>query len=346
MHHPEAHNRPGHYRVLKSQSGTPLVPRYLEHASPADANIFAGQAPPNPRVGGAADVPLVYMNMDLQISNATRSFSDFTGVPSLGGRKLMDIVSPTDRDKVYRLQRVFEEERGEREPNYLPPIYGKPEEDRVIQSFGLNLDDILPFRNERQELFTFLEPSGQQRNYQVRLGLAKKESTYFVALILVIPPTPITSQEMYQMSSSPYHPREAGYGFRTPQQSFAPPPQVSSYSQYPTHFDEPRVHDPQMYRQPPLLPSNSTCAPGPTSNIPSYTQPFPRAEYVQTQNPQQIPRSELVQAQVQRQSEFRLPPLQRQPGAPSTAPRGDDRGGRVDIGGLLEDPESQRKPSR
>lgn len=347
IHHPEALNRTGHYRVLKSQSGTPLVPRYLEHALPADANIFATQALQNPRLGGAQDVPLAYLNMDLQISNATRSFSDFLGVPSLGGRKLLDIVSLADRDKVYRLQRVFEEERLEREPNYLPPIYGKPEEDRVIQSFGLNLDEVLPFRNERQELLTFQEPSGQQRSYQVRLGLAKKESTYYVVLILVIPTTPATSQELYQMSSSPYLPRDAGYGFRTPQQSFAPPPSMPSYSQYPTQYGEPRVHDAQMsFRQPPPLPSNSSCAPGPAPNIPSYSQPFPRAEFGLAQNPRQIPRSELVQAQTQHQSEFRLPPLQHQPGPPSAAPRGDDRGGRVDIGGLLEDPEAQRKPSR
>jgi hypothetical protein len=346
LHHPDALNRSGPYRVLKSQSGTPMVPRYLEHASPADANIFAGQAPPNPRVGGPQDVPLAYLNMDLQISNASRSFSELLGIPSLGGRKLLDIVASTDRDKVYRLQRVFEDERQEREPNYLPPIYGKTEEDRVIQSIPLNLDEGVPFRTERQELLTFQEASGQQRSYQVRLGLAKRESTYYVVLILVIPAPPATSQEMYQMSSSPYHPREASYGFRTSQQSFVPPPPMSSYSQYPTQYAEPRGHDPQMtFRQPPPLPSNSSCAPGPAPSIPSYAQPFPRAEYGQVQNPRQIPRSEISQAQPAHQSEFRLPPLQRPPGAPSAPPRGDDRGGRVDIGGLLEDPKAQRKPS-
>jgi hypothetical protein len=344
LHHPEGLNRSGPYRVLKSQSGTPMVPRYLEHASPADANIFAGQAPPIPRVGGAQDVPLAYLNMDLQISNASRSFSDLLGMPSLGGRKLLDIVASTDRDKVYRLQRVFEDERQEREPNYLPPIYGKAEEDRVIQSIPLNLDDGVPFRTERQELLTFQEPSGQQRSYQVRLGLAKRESTYYVVLILAIPAPSAATQEMYQMSSSPYHPREASYGFRTPQQSFAPPTPISSYSQYQTQYGEPRGHDPQLaFRQPPALPSNSSCAPSSAPAIPSYAQPFPRSEYGQVQDPRQIPRSEVPQVQPPHQSEFRLPPLQRPPGAPPAPPRGDDRGGRVDIGGLLEDPEAQRK---
>lgn len=344
MHHPDAHNRSGSYRILKSHSGAPLVPRYLEQASSADANIFTGQAPLNPRVGGAQDLPLAYLNMDLQISSASRSFSDLLGMPSLSGRKLLDIVALTDRDKVYRLQRLFEDERLEREPNYLPPIYGKAEEDRVIQSIGLTIDEV-PFRTERQEFLVFQEPSGQQRSYQVRLGLAKKESTYYVVLILVIPTTSTTSQEMYSASST-YHPREVSYGFRTSQQPFAPP--MPSFQQYPTQYSEPRAHESQMaFRQPPPLSSNSTCAPGLATSIPSYTQPFPRAEYGQTQNPLQIPRSELPQAQTtQRQSEFRLPPLQQPPGTLSSAPRGDDRGGRVDIGGLLEDPEAQRKPSR
>lgn len=321
-----------------------MVPRYLDHASPADANIFASQAPANARVRGAHDLPLAYLNMDLQISIASRSFSDLLGLPSLGGRKLLEIVASTDRDKVYRLQRVFEDERQEREPNYLPPIYGKAEEDRIIQSIplNLNLDEGLPFRTERQELLSFQEPSGQLRSYQVRFGLAKRESTYYVVLILVIPAPPTASQEMY----SPYHPREASYGFRTPQQSFAPPPPISSYSQYQNQYGEPRGHDPQMaFRQPPPLPSNSSCAPGPAPSIPSYAQPFPRSEYGQVQNPRQIQSSEVPQAQSAHQSEFRLPPLQRPPGAPSVAPRGDDRGGRVDIGGLLEDPKAQRKSS-
>lgn len=325
-----------------------MVPRYLEHALPADANIFTGQAPAIPRVGVAQDLPLAYLNMDLQISNASRSFSGILGIPSMGGRKLLDIVASTDRDKVYRLQRVFEDERQEREPNYLPPIYGKAEEDRVIQSIplDLNLDDGVPVRTERQELLTFQEPSGQQRSYQVRLGLAKRESTYYVVLILVIPAQPVTSQDVYQISPSPYHPREASYGFRAPQQTFAQPPPISSYSQYQTQYGEPREHDPSMtFRQSQPLPSSSSCVPGPAPTIPSYTQPFPRSEYSQVQNPRQIPRSEGSQAQSAHQSEFRLPPLQRPPGLPSAPPRGDDRGGRVDIGGLLEGPEPQRKSS-
>jgi len=348
LHHSEGLSRSGPYRVLKSQSGTPMAPRYLEHASAADANIFTGQAPAIPRAVGTQDVPLAYLNMDLQISNASRGFSELLGMPSLGGRKLLDIVASTDRDKVYRLQRVFEDERQEREPNYLPPIYGKAEEDRVIQSIplNLNLDDGVPFRTEHQENLTFQEPSGQQRSYQVRLGLAKRESTYYIVLILIILTPPTTSQEVYQMSLSPYHPREASYGFRTPQQTFAPPLPISSYSQYQSQFGEPRGHDSQIpFRQPPPLPSNSSCAPSLVPTIPSYAQPFPGSEYSQAQSLRQIPRSEISEAQPTRQSEFRLPPLQRPSGASSGTPRGDDRGGRVDIGGLLEDPGAQRKPS-
>lgn len=345
----DTHARSGVHKVLKSQAAPALLARNLEYASSLDANIFAAAAPTTvPRGGGSQEAPHAYLNMELQISIASRSFCDLLGVPSLGGRKLLDIVAATDRDKVYRLQRLFEDERQEREPNYLPPIYGRAEEDRVIQSIGSSHDDGVPWRTERQEVLTFQDPSGQQRSYHLRLWLAKKESTYYVTLLLVIAAQQAPMQEMYQMSSSPYPPRETGFSYRPPQSTFAPQMPMSAYPQYPTQYGEPRIPDRQMmFPQPPPLPSNATSGPGITATVPSYAQPFTRVEYSQapTQTSHQPPRSEVSQGQSQRQSEYRLPPIQSQPGAPSTTTRGDDRGGRVDIGGLLENTDSHQNES-
>ena len=314
----------------------------MDHASPADANIFSGQVPPIQRVAGGHELPWAYLTMDLQICDASRTFGELLGMSSLVGRKLLDIVAVDSRDKVYRLQLVFEGERKDREPNYLPPIYGKAEEERVIKSIGIGPDGNA-LRNEQQEFIIFQDPSGQTRGYQARLGLAKKDSIYFVVLMLIWPATPATPNETYQMSSSPYPPREAGFPFRAPQ-PYVAPVAISVYPQYQSQYNEPRAHDHQLtFRQPPPLTSNPSSGSGPVSGIQAHVQPSARTDYGQSQTPHQIPRAEVAPSQPQRQNEYRLPPIQNQPGAPPLMTRGDERGGRLDIGGLLESPESQRK---
>jgi hypothetical protein len=92
--------------------------------------------------------------------------------------------------------------------------------------------------------------------------------------------------------------------------------------------------------------SSSSSGSGQASGIPAYAQAATRTDYRQSQNPGQISRAEVAPAQSQRQSEYRLPPIQSQPGAAASGPRGDERGGgRVDIGELLENPEIQRRQS-
>jgi hypothetical protein len=343
--HSDALHRSQSYRVLKSQSGPPMAPRYLEHAPPGDASLYRGQMHPTPGSVTQQDPPCAYMHMDLQISSASRSFCDALGMPQVLGRKLHDMVASNDRDKIYRLQRVFDEERQEREPNYLPPIIPRSEEDRVIQSIGLAVDQLAHVRTERHEMLSFQGPDGQLRGYETRMGLAKKDSTYYIVLMLVISSAPIG---MPHMSSSLY-PREAGYGFQpTSQQAFAQPPAASPYAQYPPQYTDSRAREPPMtFRQPPPLRSNSGSSSIPTTPATPYyvqSQSSGRpSEYGQPQDLRQVPRSELPQAQPQRQSEFRLPPIQSQSTTPLPAGRGEDRG-RVDIGGLLEQPNVQRRP--
>jgi hypothetical protein len=197
MHQPDAHSRSGSYRVLKSQNTPSTIPRYMDHASPVDANVFASQISPNQHVAGGHELPWAYLTMDMQICDASRIFGELVGMSSIVGRKLLEIVAADNRDKVYRLQLVFESERKEREPNYLPPIYGKTEEERVIKSIGVGPDGGV-LRNERQEFIIFQDPSGQTRGYQARLGPTKKDSTYFVILILVWRATPATPQLTYR----------------------------------------------------------------------------------------------------------------------------------------------------
>ena len=317
------------YRVLKSQSG-PMGSRHLEYGSPMEAGMYGGSMAPTPRMLPPQEPVCAYLTMDMQIAKATQSFGETIGLQSVVARKLQDIVTGVDREKVLRLQRVFEEERREREPNYLPPIYLKYEEDRVIQSVGFSVDEMSQLRPDRQEMFTFQGPDGQQRTFQVRFGMAKKESTYFVVLLLHIPATP---QTYNQPSSSPYS-REPLYGYQTPQQPYPLNPNVSPFMANP-QFGDPRATEIMTYRTPGPLGQNIP----PSSNMPPFVQAPTRPDYSQTQNPFQTPRSEMTQAQPQRQHDLQLPPIRDQ--GPSG--RRDDRSGRVDIGGLLEKPDPARR---
>jgi len=331
------------YRVLKSQSGPAPMPRFIEHASAADANLYTPNLTQAQRqTVPAQEIAWMYLNMDLQIARATRSFCDATGVPSVAARRLHEIIAPSDREKVQRLQRLFDEQRQKREPNYLPPIYGKSEEDRVIQSIGFGQDDTAQISMDRQEMLTFQGPNGEQRTFEIRMGLGKRESTFFIALKLVIPPPP-PPETMHQFPLSPY-PRNTQYGFQAPQPGYAQQQPISPYQYQPQPFDEPRAQEqPLMYR--PMMPtaSNPGQMTAPAAGSISYAQPLSRPEYSQAQYIRQTPRSELQREQAGRQSELQLPPIRTQAGASALAGQRDDRSARLDIGGLIEKPENQRR---
>lgn len=334
------------YRVLKSQGpmGGPMVPRYLDHTSAGDANVYGAAIPPAARMGPPQEPACAYLNLEMQIVKATPSFGETIAVPSVYQRKLQDLVSPTEREKVARLQRIFEDERREREPNILPPIYlVKFEDDRVIQSLGLGPEEIGQPRSDRQEMFTFQGPDGQQRTFQIRIGLAKKEQTYYIVLQIHVPATP---QPYPQQVPSPYardswsRDSQQQYGYQTPQQSFAQNPVISPFTPTPG-FGDPRG-DMTAYRTPGPLGGNIPQS----ANMP-YAQAPPRPDYPQGPAQYQTPRSEHPQAQPQpqRQHDLQLPPIRDQRGESSADPmrRRDDRSGRVDIGGLLENPDPSRR---
>jgi hypothetical protein len=280
-----------------------------------------------------------YLSMEMQIAKATSSFSETIGLQSVFSRKLQDIVSPADREKVARLQRTFEEERREREPNYLPPIYlAKFEEDRFIQSVGFSPEEMSQVRTDRQEMLTFQAPDGQQRTFQLRLGMAKKESTYFIVAVLHVPATPQTFQHA---SSSPYsretHSRDSQYGYQTAQHGFGQNPNMSSPFASQPGFGDPRG-DMAAFRTPGPLGQSIP----PAGMVSHYAPLQARPEYGQGQIPYQTPRSEM-QPQAQRQDHLQLPPIRDAGPVMDPTRRRDDRSGRVDIGGLLEKPDPVRR---
>ena len=350
------------YRVLKSQGGgmgsqmPSRQSQYLEHANPADANIIypqRGLLPPEP--------VCAYLTMDMQIAKASQSFVETIGIPSVVMRKLYEIVG-SDSDKVFRIQRLFEDERREREPNYLPPIVvprfeGDYGGDRVIQSVPFGADELRQIQLERQETISFPGADGQQRAVRFSFGLAKKDSTYFIVMLANMPSTPTPAA--FQQPSYPTYSRDT-YGYPSQQMyQQSPSTNPSSFMQGSQMYGDPRSD--VTYRTPgPLGPSipPSNNASSPFGQHPS------RQEYPQNQPPYRIPRSELSQApvqmqmraqvqpqtptstqmqpQLQQQHGYQLPPIRDQLGEGSSADQNrpkDDRG-RFDIGGLIEKPDS------
>ncbi|RDL39973.1 uncharacterized protein BP5553_04313 [Venustampulla echinocandica] len=330
--------RSGSYRILKSQGGQ-AAPRYMDPASSTDANLFGGPIVPAPLILPSQEPLCAYLTMEMQIAKVAQSFTEAVDFPVLVTKNLQDLVPGNDRERLVRLQRIFEDERRQREPNYLPPIYNF-QEDRVIQSVGFGPDEIGHVRLDHLENLTFQSPDGQQRTLQGRFGLSKKDSTYFIVLVLHVPtarhPYPQTSLSPYLAYSREPYSREPQYGYQAPQQPYPQSQQPPSFMANPALAD-PRG-DPMAYR-PPGPPGPNI---HPPASMPPFSQPQIRSDYAQNQNPYQTPRSELPMGQA-RQHDLQLPPIrdQRSEG-PSAEPgrRRDDRRSRVDIGGLLETPRS------
>ncbi len=322
------------YRVLKSHPNEPVPPRYIERGSAADANVF----PPPLSIPQRVIEPVAFLTTELEFAKISASFSEAVNSQPILGRRLMDVVHVAERDRVVGLQRALQDEQGRKEPNYLPPIFGKQETERVIQSLPFSPESISRFQLDRHEFLTFATPDGIQRSFPVRIGLAKEDSIYFVVLLLTPRPQPFPPPV-----PSP-HGREWSYS--APQQPYAQLTPVSaSFGPMRPRLGESPRESGFAPRQPgtpgPIMPVPS---PGVSPNIPSYAASTAiRGEH--STGPYQIPRSELSGNRAP-QTEYQLPPIRNPPQAgPSSSGVGwarEDRSGRVDIGGLIDKPETSR----
>ncbi|KAI0840976.1 hypothetical protein F5Y06DRAFT_234672 [Hypoxylon sp. FL0890] len=325
------------YRVLKSQPSDPIAPRFIERGSAADANVYP---PPLPTPARAPE-PVAFLTTDLEISRASSTFVEAVGLRSILGRRLLDVVSPSERERVIALQRSLQDEQGRKEPNYLPPIFGKQEALRVIRELP---ESTSRFQLDRQDFFTFIAEDGQPRPYPIRIGLAKEDSIYFVVLLISRPVQPFPHP-----SPSP-HARDFSYSFQPPYAQLTPV--SASFDPGRPRYGESSREGAYTPRQPPTPgPLSSGLTPGVSPNVPYSAagpariepQPGPHLSHAS----HHIPRSELSVPRPPQQVEYQLPPIRGQgqtgpPGEASGWPR-DDRSGRVDIGGLIEKPDPSRR---
>ena len=325
------------YRVLKSHPNEPVPPRYIERGSAADANVF----PPPLSIPQRVVEPVAFLTTELEFAKVSASFLEAIGSQPILGRRLVEVVNVAERDRVVALQRALQDEQGRKEPNYLPPIFGKQETERVIQSLPFSPESISRFQLDRQDFFTFAAPDGQQRSFPVRIGLAKEDSIYFVVMWLAQRP-----QSLPHPPPSP-HNREWAYSGQPQPYTQLTPVSGSFGPMRPRPGESPRETG-FMPRQPgtpgSIMPAPS---PGISPIGPSYAaapaggrgEHHPISSY-------QIPRSELSGNRAP-QPEYQLPPIRHQPQAgpaPGSGWSREERGGRVDIGGLIEKPDTSRPP--
>ncbi|KAK1723446.1 hypothetical protein CaCOL14_007497 [Colletotrichum acutatum] len=323
------------YRVLKSQPSEPIAPRYLDRAPMGEANLYSQP----PSIASGAPEPVIFLTTELEIARASPSFADAVGIPSVRGRSLFDIVMPSEREKLQSHQRQIQEERTRKDPVYLPPIFGRQEQERVFDSLRFEADEISRFQLDRQDFFVFAASDGQPRSYSVRLGLAKRESIYFIVLL-------INAAPRYPYPSPSPHAREVPYPY---------PPQQQAYTQHTpvsATFEQPRPRFGEGALAPRPSPGQplhmaSGLSPGISPGMPSYQASPSRPEYASGPSSYQIPRSELPPTTRPPQPSFQLPPIRAGPHQPpqpeSSSWQRDERSGRVDIGGLLEKPDPQQR---
>ncbi len=323
------------YRVLKSQPADSVVPRFIERGSASDANVY----PAPLSISTRALEPAAFLTTDLEMAKASDTFLDAIGRQNVKGLRLLDVISPMERERVISLQRQIQSERDRKDPQYLPPIFVKRDEDRVIQSLGLGPDDLARYSLDWHEYLTFNSLDGQQRTFPVRLGFAKQDSIYYIILHLQPAIRPLGHPTPSPQS------RDAPYAYQPMQhQMYSNPTPVSAT------FDGGRS---RMAADPGIMAHRPANTAGPSPMIsglspgfsPIYGPSAGRSEYSTGPPSYQTPRSELMSGSLpSRQmpptagSSYQLPPIR------SRQDSRDDKS-RVDIGGLIERPDLERRPS-
>lgn len=328
------------YRILKSQPSEAVGPRFIERGSATDANVY----PAPLSIATQTPEPVAFLTIgDLEVVKASSTFIDSTmsnAQSMLGyrsqpivGRKLVDMITPPERERVVALGKALQNEQLVKEPSYLPPIYGRDEEERVIRSQPFGPDIMSRYQLDRQEFLTFVVADGQPRPHSVRFGLAKDDSIYFVVLLLTSAgrsfphpsPSPRSRDITYSYQPQPFTQlTPVSASFDPGRSRVMDPPRESSFTA--------RQHD---------MPAQliSGLSPGMSPNVLSYSASA-RSDHSMALA-HQIPRSELPLTRPTQQPKYQLPPIrsQQQPGPPADATwQRDDRPGRVDIGGLIEKP--------
>lgn len=315
------------YRVLKSQPPDSTMSRFAERGSAHDSNLFLAPLTMSTR----PPEPVAYLTVDLQVRKASKTFLDTIGRAFVHDLKLADLVVGHDREKVASIQRQMVEKQRRNEPNYLPPIFGKAEEERVMDMLTFSAEEVSKYPLDRQDILTFLGQDGSPRQLSLGTALSKRDSIYYVVLVLTSPARPFKYSESspnIRETTQPYQPYTQG------------PPVTTDFGTRHSRPGDSGYGDGTHVPPAPPPPRGMT---GFGSTMPSaYISSPSRTEYSSVMPPFQIPRSELISpSRPGPLPAFQLPPIRNhQPNAiqPEVQYRGREERSRVDIGGLLDHP--------
>lgn len=183
-----------------TEPGRPRSKSYRELRSQPD-HLFSGQRPRTSDAGygsqysyGASrgplpsyvadNIPTVLLTPDFRVAQHNYAFADALGVQSsLKNYALLDLVVPSDREKIHRVQTALRAEM--LDSAHLPPIQGRFDPLTSMPYIEeLNIAQATAGFHTRSEYWSFRLPGDRSRGFPISISLARGPG-HFIILTLV-----------------------------------------------------------------------------------------------------------------------------------------------------------------
>ncbi|KAL8782311.1 MAG: hypothetical protein Q9213_005505 [Squamulea squamosa] len=176
------------YRELRSQPEgfyTNQRPRTSDAGYGNHYSHGAAMVPMSPISSYASDtVPTVLLTPDFRVAQHNYAFADALALQnSLKGYALLDLVVPSDREKIHRLQSALRAEM--LDSAHLPPMSGRFDPITSMPFIeDLNIGQATAGFHTRSEYWSFRLPGDRSRGFPISISLARGPG-HFVILTLV-----------------------------------------------------------------------------------------------------------------------------------------------------------------
>ena len=299
-------------------------------------------------------IPTVLLTPDLLVTQHNHAFAQALSLPfNARGHSLMDLVAPSEREKIFRLQSVLRAEL--LDAARLPPMHGRYDPQASVPAIE-NLDiarATLGFQT-RSEYWTFRLPKEQSRGFPISISLAQA-GTPFIVLTLIQRPESSksvlspnisnainTSQMRSPLSPSPHSPIQERHPSKQTQANGAP----LHYYSNPSYTEHVPLVSP-TYNTLDLQPSHRLSVGQYSQRSPPRSVELPYSGSRQSSSPEQLRNARSRHEDVTDiPRHLQLPPI-RTSGSGISDNRREDRGGRSGNGSPIKgSPQSGRKKKR
>ena len=335
------------YRELRSQPEAPYS-NHDRRPKTSDPGFGAGHHVQG-RPSSAAPlflsdtIPTVLLTPDLVVAQHNHAFAQALSLPfNARGHALMELIAPSEREKIFRLQGVLRAEL--RDAARLPPIHGRYDPQAPIPAIeALDIARATAGFQTRSEYWTFRLPKEQSRGFPISISLAQA-GTHFIVLTLIQRPDSsksILSPNISHTVRNHQMPSPLSPSSHSPT-SGAP----LRYYSNPSYTEHLPVVSP-TYNNLNLQPSHSLSVGQYSQRSPPRTVELPYTGSRQSSSPEQLrkPRSNHDDV-ADIPKHLQLPPI-RTSGSGISDSRREDRGGRSGNGSPVKgSPQSGRKKKR